>query len=56
VELLDFEERADVEANGIFFKYWIKKPHKNEFEHPSDKDEVEFDLKMTQDDKVLYER
>ena len=47
VELVDFEERQDIEGNGIFYKYFETKPHKNEWETPADRDEIKFDVKIT---------
>ena len=46
VELVDFVERYDCEANGTFLKYFLQKPHENEWQTPTDRDEVKFDMKF----------
>ena len=51
---MGFVERVDVEGNGIFFKYFVNKPMKHEWETPSDRDEVKFDIEVVQEEKVLY--
>jgi hypothetical protein len=42
VELVDFIERIDLEANGNFFKYFEIKPENKEWQCPSDQDEIIF--------------
>ena len=40
VELVDYQERQDIEGNGMFYKYYETKAHKNEWETPADRDEI----------------
>ena len=57
VELIDFVEQYDMEANRIFLKRPIKKAHDNEYETAKDIDEVMVDLTFSQDGKgVLWEK
>lgn len=46
VELVDFVARFDIEGNGDFLKYFDVRPDKNEWETPTDCDEVRFDIKI----------
>lgn len=48
VELVDSVPRFDIEGNGDFLKYYDVKPDKNEWETPTDQDEVRFDLTIKQ--------
>jgi hypothetical protein len=48
VELVDYVERQDVEADGNFYKYFLTKPDKNEWETPKDDDEIKINLLITQ--------
>jgi len=54
VELIDFIERQDIEANGIFYKLFSEKCHKNEWETPSDRDEIKYSLTIRQGDSVFF--
>lgn len=40
VELVDFIERVDIEANGNLLKTFVTKPQSREWERPSEKDEL----------------
>ena len=46
VKLLDWVERVDIEANGLFMKTFKTKALKREYEHPGEKDEITISLKV----------
>ena len=46
VQLIDWVERVDIEANGNLIKTYIQKPVKKEWERPTDIDDVNFSLKV----------
>ena len=48
VELVDYIERFDIEGNGNFLKYYDMRAEKNEWETPTDMDEVRFDMCVKQ--------
>jgi hypothetical protein len=48
VELVDYIERFDIEGNGDFLKYYDVRAEKNEWETPTDMDEVRFDVSVKQ--------
>jgi hypothetical protein len=56
VELCGFIERHDIERNGIFFKYFVTKQAKHEWETPSDRDEVKFNVEIVQDSRSLWKK
>jgi hypothetical protein len=45
---VDFVARFDIEGNGLFLKYYDVRPDKNEWETPTDQDEVRFDMTIKQ--------
>jgi len=49
VELIDFIERVDIEANGNFLKTFLTKPSSKEWERPSEKDEIHLSIKYYYD-------
>ena len=57
VKLVDMVERIDIEANGNLLKTFIKKPPTKEWERPSERDEIHFNIKAYYEkDQVLLEK
>ena len=56
VELCGFIERHDIENAGIFFKYFVTKQAKHEWETPSDRDELKFNIEIVQETKTLWKK
>lgn len=57
VTLVDWIERIDIEADGLFLKQFITKPETKHWEKPADRDEIILGcLKLSQGDKVLWEK
>ena len=54
VQLHDWIEREDIEADGNFLKTFIQKPKKSDWQRPKEIDEVTVDIKITEDGHDLY--
>lgn len=52
VKLLDWIEREDIDGDKAFIKTWIKKPARQEYERPTEIDEVLFNLRVYQENNV----
>lgn len=57
VKLLDWVERVDIEADGMFLKTYIHKPDKKEWEKPTDRDEIAISVRIYYEEgKDLYSK
>lgn len=57
IQLVDWVERNDIDADGNFLKTFINKPSKKDWEKPTDKDEVKLNIRMYYEpEKTIYEK
>lgn len=56
VQLLDWIERMDLEADGNFLKTTLVKGPKKEWEKPTDRDEIIVNISVKQKDSTLLEK